>query len=46
MVDQQARNILAEATRHFVTRLSTNYEFDDAAFAFSTKDRGVQEIRW
>jgi hypothetical protein len=45
MVDRHARNILAEATRHFVTCLSTNYQFDDVAFSVSTKDRGVLEIR-
>ena len=45
MVDRQARDILAEAIRHFVSRLSTNYRFDDVAFDLSTKDRGVLEIR-
>jgi len=45
MVDRQARDVLAEAIRHLVTRLSTNYQFDDVAFALSTRDRGVLEIR-
>ena len=46
MVDREARNRIAEATRHFVAGLSTNFEFDDSVWAISTTDRGVKEIRW
>lgn len=45
MVDRQARDTLAEATRHFVACLSTNYEFDDTAFSIRSKDRGVRVTR-
>lgn len=45
MVDRQVRDILAEAIRHFVARLSGNYEFDDAAFSVRTEDRRVRIIR-
>lgn len=45
MVDRHARDALAEAVRHFVSCLSTNYQFDDAAFDLSTDDQGVVEIR-
>lgn len=45
MIDREARDCLAEATRHFAVGLSTNFEFDDTAFSLRTTDRGVLEIR-
>lgn len=41
MIDREARNRLAEATRHYLTRHSTNFEFDVAAFDLKSDDLGV-----
>lgn len=49
MVDREARKILAEQLRHFVSGRITNDEFESAVLAVRTNDRGywaVVEQTW
>ena len=45
MFDRQARNSLAEAARHYLTGLSSNFEFDDRMFRIRSRDLAVSAIR-
>ena len=45
MIDRNARDALAEATRHLATCQFTNYQFDDAAFDLWTADQAILDIR-
>jgi len=45
MIDRVARDRLAEATRHYLTGLSTNFEFDDSIFSVKNNDPSIAAIR-
>jgi len=45
MIDRSARNAMAEAARHYLTGLSTNFLFDDAIFSLKSYDPAVNAIR-
>lgn len=45
MIDRTARNTIAEATRHYLTGLSTNLVFDDAMFDLRSNDPAIKAIR-
>ncbi|MEH6544579.1 MAG: hypothetical protein V7721_11635 [Porticoccaceae bacterium] len=44
MIDRNARNAVAEAARHYVTGLSTNFTFDEALFNLKFKDQAIEPI--
>ncbi|QSX28558.1 hypothetical protein JYB88_09595 [Shewanella cyperi] len=45
MIDRGARNKVAEVTRHYLTGLATNFEFDDALFSLESHDPVIKAIR-
>jgi len=45
MIDRSARNVMAEAARHYLTGLTTNFAFDDAIFELKSYDPAVDAIR-
>ena len=45
MIDRSARNAMAEAVRHYVSGISTNFAFDDAIFDLKSSDRANGAIR-
>ncbi len=49
MIDRKARNSIAEATRHYLSGLSTNFVFDDTIFDIKSGDpsiRAIQDQLW
>jgi len=45
MIDRRARNAIAEAARHYLSGLSTNFAFDDAIFELRSSDPAIEAIR-
>lgn len=45
MIDRSARNAVAEATRHYVAGVSTNFALDAALFALKSSDPAIDAIR-
>ena len=45
MIDRNARNAIAEAARHYLAGLSTNFVFDDAIFDLKSGDPAIKAIR-
>lgn len=45
MIDRIARNAMAEATRHYLAGLSTNFRFDDALREIQSADVAIKAIR-
>ena len=45
MIDRSARNAIAEATRHYLAGLSTNFVFDDTIFDLKSSDSSIRAIR-
>lgn len=45
MIDRNARNSMAEATRHYLAGLSTNFVFDDTIFDLKSDDPAIKAIR-
>jgi len=45
MIDRCARNAVAEAARHYLAGLSTNFTFDDAIFDLKSDDPAIKGIR-
>jgi len=45
MIDRNARNAMAEAARHYVAGLSTNFAFDDTIFDLKSNDLAIAAVR-
>ena len=45
MIDRIARNAMAEAPRHYLAGLSTNFRFDDALHEIQSADVAIKAIR-
>lgn len=45
MIDRDARDSIAEATRHYLTGLSSNFTFNDTIFDLKSRDPAIRAIR-
>ena len=45
MIDRTTRNAMAEAARHYVAGISTNFVFDNAMFKLKSSDPAISAIR-
>ncbi len=45
MIDRSARNSMAEAARHYLAGLSTNFVFDNTIFDLKSSDPAIRAIR-
>ena len=45
MIDRIATNAMAEATRHYLAGLSTNFRFDDTLHEIESADPAIKAIR-
>lgn len=45
MIDRSARNAVAEAIRHYLAGVSTNFALDDLLFGLKSRDPAIDAIR-